>query len=296
MLCVAPQLFRHRQTARVAVGPCRRWRCPACARRLAAQWRAVLELAGAQGEPPTHFITLTLRESLPLWRQAPAAERVEQRQAAVALARCLSRAFSRLVAEIREQFGAFEYMALVELTTGRRTPGHRPHLHLLARSSRRIPRAWLSRRWAFHTRGSRPRVRYSRGYFPGPVAELRAAIRGAESLTSEDGWEYVAPGSPFWQLWWRFARLRARRRPADVAAGGSEANKYREESAYAPANSDTEAAGAPLRAPSAQAEARSRTTISTSGWSRSHCARGSAFRSGRRSMGLPLSKSQRIVP
>ena len=113
-----------------------------------------MELAGAQGEPPTHFITLTLRESLPLWRQAPAAERVEQRQAAVALARCLSRAFSRLVAEIREQFGAFEYMALVELTTGRRTPGHRPHLHLLARSSRRIPRAWLSRRWAFHTRGS----------------------------------------------------------------------------------------------------------------------------------------------
>ena len=278
MLCVAPQLFRHRQTARVAVGPCRRWRCPACARRLAAQWRAVLELAGAQGEPPTHFITLTLRESLPLWRQAPAAERVEQRQAAVALARCLSRAFSRLVAEIREQFGAFEYMALVELTTGRRTPGHRPHLHLLARSSRRIPRAWLSRRWAFHTRGSHrvdiqplrsvaraaayvvgytvgcskkeqqqhladwpgPRVRYSRGYFPGPVAELRAAIHGEESPAEADGWEYVSPGSLFWQLWWRFARLRARRRPADVAAGGSGANKYRKERAYTLANSDSE--------------------------------------------------------
>jgi len=67
--CVAPQLFRHRETGRVAAGPCRRWRCPACARRRAAQWQALLEWVAEQGEPPTHFITLTLREPLPVYDQ-----------------------------------------------------------------------------------------------------------------------------------------------------------------------------------------------------------------------------------
>jgi hypothetical protein len=120
--CLAPRLFRHRQTHCYWQAPCQRWCCPECARTLARQWRAILAWAGDQpGFAPQYFITLTTREPLPLWRQAPPAQRKALREQAVAV-QGLTRALTRLVADIRRTFGPFEYLAFVELTTGRRTP------------------------------------------------------------------------------------------------------------------------------------------------------------------------------
>jgi hypothetical protein len=153
MRCEAYRLFREQETGRYFEAPCQRWFCPNCARLLARQWRDVLDWNAQAGLAPSHFLTLTFREPLPLWRHAPTMQQAGQKQEAQALARRLSRALSRLVAEIRQTFGAFEYLAFVELTTGRRTPGHRPHLHLLARG--KMPaKDWLSDRWRFHTKGS----------------------------------------------------------------------------------------------------------------------------------------------
>ncbi len=151
--CIAPQLFRNRQTRQYWAGPCGRWHCPACGQMLARRWRAILQWATDHGQPPQYLLTLTVRNPLPLWRQAPPAQREEKKAEAAALCQMLTRALTRLVAEIRAAFGPFEYVAFVELTTGRRTPGHRPHLHLLVRGPQ-LPQRWLSRRWAFHTRGS----------------------------------------------------------------------------------------------------------------------------------------------
>ncbi len=80
-------------------------------------------------------MTLTLREPLPLWRKALADQQEAMREQALALAQRLTRALSRLVEEVRQEYGPIEYLAVVELTTGRRTPGHRPHLHILVRGA-----------------------------------------------------------------------------------------------------------------------------------------------------------------
>lgn len=125
--CPSPLLFRHKETRECRVAPYRRWNCPFCKCLLTAHWRSVLNWVTQAGQPPQYLITLTLREELPLWRQASASQRQEQREAAVTFARFLTRAFTRLVAGIRKQFSPFEYLAFVESTTGRRTPGHRSH-------------------------------------------------------------------------------------------------------------------------------------------------------------------------
>lgn len=136
MECVAPQLFRNRETRQYLLAPCERWRCPACGRLLAARWRTILQWVTDSGQAPQYLVTLTLRNVLPLWREAPGAIQAQQKAIASALVRFLTTALTRLVAEIRQCFGPFEYVAFVELTTGKRTPGHRPHLHLLVRGGR----------------------------------------------------------------------------------------------------------------------------------------------------------------
>lgn len=244
MECVAPQLFRNRQTRQYLLAPCGRWSCPACGRMLAARWRAILQWVTDRGQPPQYLLTLTLRNVLPLWREAPPVLQAQQKEAATALTRFLTRALTRLVAEIRQRFGPFEYVAFVELTTGRRTPGHRPHLHLLVRGPAISP-AWLSKRWCFHTHGSfrvdfqpvrsamhaagylvgytvgqrkkeqqmhltswpGPRVRYSRGYFPARVAAIREQLLSA---WREDSGQEPPEGSWEWlgpakqHAWWRW--------------------------------------------------------------------------------------------
>ncbi len=172
--CQSPLLLRYRETREYRLAPCGCWGCPACARRQATQWRAVLNWADSQTGAPQYFITLTLRQALPLWRQAPPAQRAAQRAEAVALTRLLSRALNRLVGEIRRTYGPFEYVAFVELTTGRRTPGHRPHLHLLVRG-KPVPRKWLSRRWEFHTHGS---FRCAEAALPGQGRQIPGGLHG----------------------------------------------------------------------------------------------------------------------
>lgn len=135
--CVNPRLFRHRTTFAYWVAACTRWVCPGCIRKVAWRWRQILNWAAAQGAPAEYLITLTLREPLPLWRQAPADQQEALKEQARGVATLLTLALTRLVAEIRDQHGPFEYLAVVERPTGTRTPGHRPHLHLLARG-----RAW----------------------------------------------------------------------------------------------------------------------------------------------------------
>jgi hypothetical protein len=104
--CVAPRLFRHRQTHCYWQAPCQRWCCPECARTLARQWRAILAWAGGQpGFAPQYFITLTTREPLSLWRQAPPAQRKALRAQAVAMAKGLTRSLTRLVADFRRGRG-----------------------------------------------------------------------------------------------------------------------------------------------------------------------------------------------
>jgi hypothetical protein len=236
MTCTAPRLFRHRKTHQYWVSTCMRWSCESCIRKVARRWQAILTWAGQHGPNPEYFLTLTLREPLPRWRQAPADEQESMRKQALNLAQRLTRALSRLIEEIRGQFGPAEYLAVVELTTGRRTPGHRPHLHLLLRGPH-VAKRWLRERWRFHTRGSfmvdiqrlrsptqagqylmgytmlrrkraqrehltdwpGPRVRYSRAFFPRPVAEIRALLWPA----AEPGmWEYVGPALGHWQMTW----------------------------------------------------------------------------------------------
>lgn len=126
MSCTAPRLFRHRTTHQYWIAGCMRWACDTCIRKVARRWRAILNWASQHGPTPQYFVTLTLRESLPLWRSAPAEEQARRREEALALAQRLTRARSRLVEEVRERYGPLEYLAVVELTTGRRTPGHRP--------------------------------------------------------------------------------------------------------------------------------------------------------------------------
>jgi hypothetical protein len=213
-----------------------RWTCQGCIRKVARRWRAILNWAGKHGPAPEYFLTLTTREPLPLWREAPAEQREEQYVQAVALRGRITRALAHLVEEIREQFGPTEYLAVVELTTGRRTPGHRPHLHMLVRGPS-LPKRWLSERWRFHTKGAwkvdfqrlrtpeqageyligytvlprkeaqrarldnwpGPRIRYSRAFFPRPVGEIRALLWPV----AEPGmWEYIGPASGAWQMTW----------------------------------------------------------------------------------------------
>lgn len=213
MTCRDPRLFRHRTTSELWIAGCMRWRCQGCIRKVARRWRAILNWAGRHGSPPEYFLTLTIREPLPLWRNAPFEQQAELYAQAEALMVRVTRALTRLVEEIREQYGPLEYLAVVELTTGKRTPGHRPHLHLLVRGPN-VPKWWLSERWWFHTKGSwkvdfqrlrtpeqageyligytmlrrkeaqraqmenwpGPRIRYSRQFFPLPVAEIRALL------------------------------------------------------------------------------------------------------------------------
>lgn len=213
-----------------------RWACEACTRKVARRWRAILNWATTHGPTPEYFLTLTLREPLPLWRESTDEIREALYAEAVALMERLTRALSRLVEEIRQQFGPLEYLAVVELTTGRRTPGHRPHLHLLVRGPH-LQKRWLSERWRFHTKGSfmvdfqqlrtpeqageyligytmlprkqaqraqmrhwpGPRIRYSRRFFPRPVAEIREILWPA---AEPDTWEYVGQLPWHMQLTW----------------------------------------------------------------------------------------------
>lgn len=227
MNCSAPRLFRHRTTFQLWISGCMRWNCKGCIRKVARRWRAILNWAGSHGPAPEYFLTLTVREPLPLWRQAPDEQQEELRTQAVTLMERVTRALSHLVEEIREQFGPMEYLAVVELTTGKRTPGHRPHLHMLVRGPS-VPKRWLSDRWRFHTKGSwkvdsqrlrtpeqageyligyttlprkdaqraqmenwpGPRIRYSRKFFPLPVDQIRAILWPPQ----EPGmWEYIGP-------------------------------------------------------------------------------------------------------
>jgi hypothetical protein len=146
MACQSPWLFRHRQTCQYWVAACQRFACASCIHRVARRWRAILNRASAHGAAPEYFLTLTLREPLPLWRQAPAAQQEAMRKQALALAERLTRALSRLVEEVREQYGPMEYLAVVELTTGKRTPGHRPPCS----TGLRLRSWWCTRRRACH--------------------------------------------------------------------------------------------------------------------------------------------------
>jgi|GEM_PF-6333564 hypothetical protein len=236
MGCNAPRLFRHRKTHQYWLSGCMRWTCDTCIRKVARRWRAILHWAAQHGPAPMYFLTLTLRDPLPLWREAPPAEQATQYEQAVAVMERLTRALSRLVEEIRKEYGPLQYLAVVELTTGRRTPGHRPHLHVLVHGPA-VPKRWLSERWRFHTKGSfkvdyqrlrspehagaylvgytvarrkedqrahlhnwpGPRIRYSRAFFPRPVAEIRALLWPP----AEPGmWEYVGPIPWHVQLTW----------------------------------------------------------------------------------------------
>lgn len=91
MDCVAPQLFRNRQTRQYLLAPCERWSCPACGRMLAARWRAILQWVTDHGQAPQYLVTLTLRNALPLWREAPPFQQAQQKAAAAALAQFLTR-------------------------------------------------------------------------------------------------------------------------------------------------------------------------------------------------------------
>lgn len=227
MTCTSPRLFRHRTTFQLWIAGCGRWACASCIHKVARRWRAILNWAIQHGPAPQYFMTLTLREPLPLWREATEAEAERLRAEADALAEHLRTALTRLVAEIRKVYGAFEYFAVVELTTGKRTPGHRPHLHLLVRGPA-LHKRWLSQRWEFHSKGSfivdyqplrspqeagdyligytmlrrkraqraqmenwpGPRIRSSRKFLPLPVDQIRAILWP----TKEPGmWEYIGP-------------------------------------------------------------------------------------------------------
>jgi hypothetical protein len=253
MPCRSPRLFRHRQTHQYWVAACQRFACASCIHRVARRWRAILNWASAHGAAPEYFWTLTLREPLPLWRQAPAEAQEAMREQALALAERLTRALSRLVEEVREQFGPMEYLAVVELTTGKRTPGHRPHLHLLVRGPY-LPKWWLKSQWHFHTKGSfmvdiqrlrspehageyligytmlrrkqaqrehlgdwpGPHIRYSRHFFPRPVAEIRAILWPPQE---PDQWEYVGLLPWYEQLTWTWPEEDAEAAP-DMALTG----------------------------------------------------------------------------
>jgi hypothetical protein len=110
-----------------------RWACESCIRKVAGRWQAILTWASQHGSTPKYCLTLTLRDPLPLWRQAPPARQPAPYEQAVAVTERLTRALSHLVEEIRQQFGPVKYLAVVEFTTGKRTPGHRPHLTILVR-------------------------------------------------------------------------------------------------------------------------------------------------------------------
>jgi hypothetical protein len=261
MACTAPRLFRHRTTYQYWVAACTRWACAGCLRRVALGWKQVLNWAAQNGPVSQYLITLTLREPLPLWRQASADLQQERQEQAVALAHKLTRALSRLVEEIRTKYGSFEYLAMVELTTGRRTPGHRPHLHLLARGPL-LPTRWLSDRWRFHTKGSfkvdiqklksprqagdylmgytvaarkqaqrehltdwpGPRIRYSRGFFPLPAAQIRALLWPPS--TASGMWEFVGMANNHFQVVWELPHANGCDPPED-AAHGLQPMKYR---------------------------------------------------------------------
>jgi hypothetical protein len=107
MSCRSPRLFRHRQTNQYWIAACQRFACAGCIHRVARRWRAILNWASAHGAAPEYFLTLTLREPLPLWRQAPAEAQEAMREQALALAERLTRALSRLVEEVREQYCVF---------------------------------------------------------------------------------------------------------------------------------------------------------------------------------------------
>lgn len=85
MTCNAPRLFRHRTTFQIWIAGCMRWSCQGCIRKVARRWRTILNWAGNHGALPEYFLTLTIREPLPLWRAAPAEQQAELYEQAVAL-------------------------------------------------------------------------------------------------------------------------------------------------------------------------------------------------------------------
>jgi hypothetical protein len=101
---------------------CKSWSCPRCAdiKRL----KYIRRLAA--GQPQREF-TLTTRS--------------DPNMTAVEIVERMKRAFVRLVGEIRDDFGSFEYALVWELTKA-----GTPHAHVLMRGSY-IPQRWLSAHW-----------------------------------------------------------------------------------------------------------------------------------------------------
>ncbi len=101
---------------------CKSWTCPRCAdiKRL----NVILRLAAGK---PEREMTLT----------TPA----DPNMTPIEIAKRMKLAFPKLVAQIRKEFGSFEYALVWELTKA-----GTPHAHVLTRGSY-IPQRWLSARW-----------------------------------------------------------------------------------------------------------------------------------------------------
>ena len=114
-------LGQHPGTGHAVVIPmcCKKWTCPACAKRLARSWaRKVTEAK------PERFITLTVN---PAWVETPQGGY-----------EALKKAFTKLVATWRKKNKTFEYWAIWELQEN----GF-PHLHVLQKGDY-IPQPWIA--------------------------------------------------------------------------------------------------------------------------------------------------------
>lgn len=111
-------------TEQITIRPvtCKRWSCSYCAPQKLRRYKWI----GRAGHPERHIV-LTLRAE----PEKPTAEMVA----------FIRDSFKKLVARIRREYKAFEYLCGLELTKN-----NTPHLHVLQRGSY-IPHSWLSKNW-----------------------------------------------------------------------------------------------------------------------------------------------------
>ena len=112
------------ETGKAVVIPltCKSWACDRCRPRKARQWKAIAELG-----KPERFITLTCA---PEQYKTPAHAMLK-----------MTKAWTKLVEEIRKEWGEMEFIKVWELTKD-----GWPHLHILQRGCW-IRQKWLSEHW-----------------------------------------------------------------------------------------------------------------------------------------------------
>jgi len=152
---------------------CHKWTCDHCRKLKSKKWKDI-----AMSGQPERFITLTLR--------------AQKKLTAKYQARIIKDAFTKLVKDIRHDYGEMEYLMVFELTKQ-----GTPHVHIMQRGAF-IPKGWLSRKWQKYTgsfivdiksiRDPRDVSRYMMKYLGKALSDVARELHGMRIIQRSKKW------------------------------------------------------------------------------------------------------------